>query len=482
MYRVLLSWRQEWPKLWRKIVYGLLAGFVVGLFSYFHPLLTPAAAFAGAALPSLQWWRYWWQPARLCALLILLISAVSGFHIAYIPLAATCGAALPYAEWWRILQRFRRHIRRFKKSTGKQVVIRWSPELAGKVDIEELVQLCDASILEFSQKFGFRPKRKVVVFLFATYTDIERVMANPAGGFAMTGGEAMILAPDGVGSLNEVFRHELTHLYSWYWNRAQLPFNHEGLATCLMETVEAKPIDYHALVDVLADAYFPMVMRVPSRFFSYAHKPNFYIAAGSFTGFLIRTFGWETYGEFFRRANESNYEAVFEGDFGLGILAAERRWRFELLQGRKVLEPGLSQAVADYHVEAAYNSWQFYRCLEEVERLDRAGPLSAKVRWFAMASHAILGQYSDAALLNKQLLEMSDAWVEKRQSGLWLGLGNLYDLLEQRAEALQAYEKVLAESDYWLPNEGSTHALARGYTQQAFTEGHLMHRYKYWVR
>ena len=84
----------------------------------------------------------------------------------------------------------------------------------------------------------------------------------------MTGGEAMILAPDGVGSLNEVFRHELTHLFSWYWNRAQLPFNHEGLATCLMETVESKPIDYHALVDVLADAYFPMVMRVPSRFFS----------------------------------------------------------------------------------------------------------------------------------------------------------------------------------------------------------------------
>jgi hypothetical protein len=38
-------------------------------------------------------------------------------------------------------------------------------------------------------------------------------------------------------------------------------------------------------------------------------------------------------------ANETNYEALFQRDCGLGILAAERRWRFELLQGRKALGP-----------------------------------------------------------------------------------------------------------------------------------------------
>jgi tetratricopeptide (TPR) repeat protein len=98
-----------------------------------------------------------------------------------------------------------------------------------------------------------------------------------------------------------------------------------------------------------------------------------------------------------------------------------------------------------------------------------------------MASHAILGNYSEAARLNKQLLEMNDPWVDKYRSRLWLGLGNLYDLLDQRAEALEAYEKVIAETDHWMPNEGSTHALARGYKQQAFTERHLMHRYKSWT-
>src|SRR5262249_42283191 len=146
----------------------------------------------------------------------------------YVPLAAICGAALPYAEWWRILERFHRHIKKFRKLSGKHVIVRSPAELGDVVNIEELVQSCDAVIPEFSQKFGFRLKRKVVVFLFASYADIERVLAQPVGGFAMTGGDAMVLAPDVVGSLKEVFRHELTHLFSRHWNRSQLPFNHEG--------------------------------------------------------------------------------------------------------------------------------------------------------------------------------------------------------------------------------------------------------------
>src|SRR5262249_20804768 len=160
------------------------------------------------------------------------------------------------------------------------------PDLPAAIDIDKFLGSCQAVIEEFSQKFERRLKRRVVVFLLATWTDFQKVFGNPSGGFAMTGGEAVVLAPDVVGSLNEVFLHELTHIFSWYWSRAHFPFNHEGLATCLMETVEGKSIDYHALIHVLSGAYFPMVMRVPSRFFSYADKPNFYTTAGSFTGFL----------------------------------------------------------------------------------------------------------------------------------------------------------------------------------------------------
>jgi hypothetical protein len=482
MYRILLSWRQEWRSFWRKILLGLLAGLVVGSLWNWDPFFTPLASFAGAATPSLPYLRYWWQPAWVMALGIVLISWVTGFHWMYVPLEAMCGAFLPYAEWWRVLRRFRVHTRNFEKRSRPLVVIRWPKELTSMVNVDELLQSSEAAITEFSQKFRFRLKRRVVVYVFARYADIQQVFGSPAGGFALTGGEAMVLAPDTVGTLKEVLRHELTHLFSRYWSQAQLPFNHEGLATCLMETVEGQPIDYHALLHILADSYFPMVMRVPSQFFRQARNSNFYIAAGSFTGFLIRTFGWEAYEKFFRRADENNYEKVFAKDFGMGILAAERRWRFQLLQGRKALEPELSQAVAEFRVEAAYNCWQFYRCLDEIERLARNGPLSAKCLWFAAAAHVILGHYADAVPLEKQLLEMNDPWVTKHRSRLWTGLGNLYDLLGHRADALKAYEKVLTEPDSWLPNEGSTHQLARGYMQQSYTEAHLLKRYKYWIR
>jgi tetratricopeptide (TPR) repeat protein len=260
-----------------------------------------------------------------------------------------------------------------------------------------------------------------------------------------------------------------------------MPFNHEGLATCFMESVDGKAIDFHALVHVLADAYYPQFMRVPNQVFAHADKPNFYIAAGSFTGFLIRTFGWETYAQFFRQANENNYETHFEKAFGMGMLVAERRWRFELLQTRKGLEPALSQAVAEHRVASAYNSWQLYRCLEEVERIGRAGPVSAKALWFASAAHRILGHYSDAAEIIKQLLEMNDEWAKKYRGGLWMDLGTLHDLLGQREAALEAYEKVLAEPEYSVNHQGS-HVLARGYMKQAYTERQLIEQYKYWVR
>jgi Tetratricopeptide repeat len=482
MYRVLLSWRQEWSSLWRKIAHGLLAGLVVGLFSGLHPLLTPLGAFGGAALTSMQYLHYWWRPAWILALAVVLVSWISGFHLLYVPLAAVLGAALPYGEWWRILWRFRRHTSKFKKSPGKHVVIFSSSELAGVVDIEKLLQSCEAAVTEFSETFGFRLKRRVFVFLFAQCADIRQVFGRPFGGFAMTGGEAVVLAPDSVGTLNEIFRHELTHLFSFRWNRAQLPFNHEGLATYLMKCVEDKPIDYYALVHVLADSYFPIVMQVPSRFFNTANKPNFYITAGSFTGFLIRTFGWETYRKFFCRANEGNYEAVFEKDFGMGMLAAERRWRFELLQGRKALEPKLSEAVAEHRVETAYNSWQFYRCLEEIELIARSGPLNAKCLRFGAAAHSFLGHYSDAVPLYEQLLEMDDQWVQKYRTRARISLGNLYDLLGRRKDALQSYQKALTEPDLWVPDEGSAHALVQTYMKQAFNEQQLMRRYKYWVR
>src|SRR6266851_1697884 len=147
MYRILLSLlRKEYPSLWRNITNGLLISLIVGYFSHFHPLLTPAAAFVGAALKSLRYWRYWWRPALLLAVVIVGISGLQGFHILSLPLAALCGASLPYGEWFRRLWRFHRHTRKFKKIQGEDVVVRWSPDLPTTVDVEKFLQSCGMAI------------------------------------------------------------------------------------------------------------------------------------------------------------------------------------------------------------------------------------------------------------------------------------------------------------------------------------------------
>src|SRR5262249_12466876 len=114
--------------------------------------------------------------------------------------------------------------------------------------------------------------------------------------------------------------------------------------------------------------------------------------------------------------------------------------------------------------------------------ISRSGNPNAKMLWYAAATHTILGHYEDAVRVHRQLVEMKDEWVQKNRSRLCLDLGNLYDLLGQRESALQEYEKALSEADYTMPQHGSWHSFARDYIQQAFTEGHLIHRYKLWMK
>jgi hypothetical protein len=55
---------------------------------------------------------------------------------------------------------------------------------------------------------------------------------------------------------------------------------------------------------------------------------------GSFTGFLIRRFGWDAYRRFYRAAlpNE-RFDYTFRSHFGLDLEEAEVQWRGELLEG-----------------------------------------------------------------------------------------------------------------------------------------------------
>ncbi|MFN3420924.1 MAG: tetratricopeptide repeat protein, partial [Armatimonadota bacterium] len=52
-------------------------------------------------------------------------------------------------------------------------------------------------------------------------------------------------------------------------------------------------------------------------------------------------------------------------------------------------------------------------------------------------------------------------------------VGNLYDLLGQRENAIAAYRKALECPDWWDSQDGSTHERVRRYLKQPFGEKEL---------
>ena len=68
-------------------------------------------------------------------------------------------------------------------------------------------------------------------------------------------------------------------------------------------------------------------------FYSAAHRHYCYVLAGSFTGFLIRRFGWKPYRKLYRLCDGFNFRGKFKSCFGVSLEDAERTWREQLLAG-----------------------------------------------------------------------------------------------------------------------------------------------------
>jgi hypothetical protein len=68
-----------------------------------------------------------------------------------------------------------------------------------------------------------------------------------------------------------------------------------------------------------------------SYFHNPCREPVCYSVAGSFTGFLIRRFGWTKYRKLYRWCNGLAFRWKFKYCFGVTLPEAESQWRRELL-------------------------------------------------------------------------------------------------------------------------------------------------------
>jgi hypothetical protein len=126
-----------------------------------------------------------------------------------------------------------------------------------------------------------------------------------------------------------VLGHELTHLFAIRLNPWAPPLLSEGLATWLQGTYGGYAIDDLAAAWLRQETVRLRPLLDPTGFFAASWG---YTVAASFSGFLIRRSGWDTYRRFYRQElGAGRFDARFTEYFGLSLEEAEEQWRCKLL-------------------------------------------------------------------------------------------------------------------------------------------------------
>jgi len=369
-------------------------------------------------------------------------------------------------------------LRQFHKTADEPVKFFVAPEILDAADWSKFAVKVASLQSELTQQFGLSLKRPLTVLVFPTMSEISQLFQTEASGFALPKGNGVLLAWDALKGSHlpdEYVRHELAHLFSAEIGSGGPDFKVEGFANWFQGSSDGKPADFHALVQILSGRDLPLLTLLHDAYFQ-AQKYASYPLAGSFTGYLVKQFGWETYLRFYADANAKNFERAFERHFGVTLMAAEQAWKRYLMERRQDFEPELSQWVKRERLTVAYDQWQFWLCIEEAEVLLQAGEDHWRTIWIAAASHAIVGNYQRALELMLHLTERDDEDMRPYKVILWHQLGKLYDLLGQRDSAIAAYQKALELPDWWDEIDGSTQSQVRQYLKRPFTEKELHDR------
>jgi len=430
-------------------------------------------------------WRFWrsqmqayWWPLGVWVLLNVYGVFERGlplwFWLTQVPLVV----ALPSWRRLRTLARAAVFMSRAPTFDTPHIQLWYHRELAGLIDPAEHVGCWEQRLAELTEEFGLPPRRPITILLLPTSSDLSWIVDRSVGATASRNGIAAgynLLKKES--SARETMRHELTHVLSAGWGPHSPAFKVEGLAVWAQRTGGGKPLDFRALAVLLGNKTLPLWHLLSPAGFD-ADRDYSYALAGSFTEFLIRTYGWALYRDFYRNADGDNYEAVFHQTFAISLVAAERQWRTELLAREREFGGELSVAVRERRARTTYNAWQFDQCLDEVIALDRVGRASPYVLWLSSRIYTFWGDYLNATLALGKVLGSEDGWVDDYRAALWLQLGELHDLLGEREQAVSAYRRCLNFPDDPHDEAGSPHERARARLVKPFTEPDLLR----WIR
>jgi hypothetical protein len=228
----------------------------------------------------------------------------------------------------RWLWRLTRQVRPFGTVTNDRIVLHFEPALTAGRDMQALLRRCEAELDRLTHRFGSPLRGRAVVYLFRSYTSIAKIFGPRYGGAALPLANAIVIAEDN--QVVESIRHEFAHLFSARWSEVAPPLLCEGLSVWLQDTTWGQSIDAAAR-PLLGNPNSKLPLLLKSTFFfSERQRHACYILAGSFTGFLIRRYGWQRFRDLYRKCKGTRFRAKFLKCFGLTLEKAEWQWRNEL--------------------------------------------------------------------------------------------------------------------------------------------------------
>jgi len=262
------------------------------------------------------------------------------------------GNVLLDAVIYRRLWQFAAHTHSFHTIHSDRFVLRYSPELSGTIDPQEVLKQARVALDELEVMFGrltfwngnmavswLLRHRKIYVYLFPSVCSIQEVVDKNAAAGALIALFCVALTCDKVPlkeclPLEECLRHELTHLFISRWNLKAIPLLSEGLPTWLQGTDMGIAIDSLAasLVRRGHGCLHPLLER--KAFYHEDNRDRSDILAASFSGFLLRHFGLESYQRLYRKTSGEalQFDREFGEEYDLTLETAERLWQEELLR------------------------------------------------------------------------------------------------------------------------------------------------------
>ncbi len=296
------------------------------------------------------------------------------------------------------------------------------------------------------------------IVVIPTSDELTRLLGQETGGMALI--DYVLIGADFLTTptrTRESLRHEIAHLQSKPFGRRKPSFIEEGLAVWLQGSDYGRPIHAPPIARIQLGNIPRLKTIGRARVFD-SNPHDSYAAAGSFTGFLIDYFGWRTYLEFYRCVTP-RWTGPFQKVFGLTPEQAEKLWHEYLSSLEGELEPHVTVLAAERRVLETCDRGRWKECLAEGAKARSQATVTSRMLWSFSSAAANVGDLTTAAEALEQAIALGDDWVVPYLSEGWLSLGQLYEGLGRRKEAIGAYRKALELPDYL--GSSSTHQEAR---------------------